>query len=131
MMVPIIFLAVGIGFYTGIQKDLETGTQAATDYSKGVTHFFIDGYRITFLPKNHPDIQGKHGFTYKSTDKDIYIQKGLSMDRTVAVCNHELTHNLGISEEHHDFIYRNDERIKSDVCSKLREKLEKIDGITG
>ena len=75
----------------------------------------IDGYNIVIT-----EIEGDSiGLNYDMIDDTIYISKDLSITETKEICEHELLHERGIEEKHHDFIYSNQDQIDSEVCLKL------------
>lgn len=75
----------------------------------------INGYNIVIT-----EIEGDSiGLNYDMIDDTIYISKDLSITETKEICEHELLHERGIEEKHHDFIYSNQDQIDSEVCLKL------------
>lgn len=115
----LILVALTAGFIGGIKSNY----LMAVDVQQPDDHYRIDGYKITFLPESHPEMEGNFGFTYPYSDHDIYIRKGMGLNQVETTCNHELMHNLGIGEEHHRFIEMNEHDVYSPVCRKLVEKI--------
>lgn len=110
-------IGVGIGVYSNYMW-------ALTEHSEADNQYVIDGWKITFLPGDHPKMEGvTQGFTVMNGDKAFYIERGHSLDRVEVICNHELMHAMGVGPEYHDFIYGNHDRVDSSVCNELRDRV--------
>jgi len=91
-------------------------------------NYSIDNYSINFVsPSENRDMEGAYGFTYRGRTDDIFIRKELLLDKRFEqvkrTCEHELLHNLGIRDNHHDLIYDFEKQIDSPVCEKLMERI--------
>lgn len=111
-----------MGLFVGSFSDYNFAVSDVGEAEK----YYIDRYTFTFLPGDHPKMQGATaGFTATNGDGEIFLKRGLSLEQVEDFCNHELMHDMGIGSEYHDFVYNNQDRVETEVCSRLREAVVK------
>lgn len=120
--VAVLFIALSglFGYLIGVESN------SYRDAMVDETNFTFDGYNIQFVtPEEREAMEGNFGFTYKSSNDDIWIRKELLLDKDWTqikrTCEHELLHNLGMGEEQHPEINSFEQQIDSKVCSRLME----------
>lgn len=96
---------------------------------------WINGYKIETVSKdNWKKNLTVLGYTYSSSDNDIYIRSDLSESNTQKACVHEQLHNLFPDyvefDTEHDIIYEIDEEFNTELCQKYMERRFGHDGFT-
>jgi len=107
-----------------VSERLDNTSNDYTPSRENITReVWSDQYRIQVIDENDPSMEGLNGFTYSADDYTIYLRTGQTAEETYTTCVHEKLHNLGIGEDEHYWINKNEAEIVDGTCLKMLYKL--------